>query len=749
MSHVFMLAELHLLMILVSPALCQEGRRFVVVGTVSDASGSPLPMVNVQIEGTHDGDATDLRGNFTFAVCVRDKRVLRASLVGYDPVTLPVQAAERDSIFLSIVMHETVLKMDEVVVAASAFAISDDPKALAVRSLDVVTTPGAAADVLHAIQTLPGVITVDEGAGLFVRGGDVSETTMLLDQATVVHPYKFESSTGGLFGTIPPMLLGGTFFSSGGFSARYGNTLSGVLAMESMNMPSVMSTTLGVGLAAGSAGLSIPVVPEILGVRVSGNKSFSDAMFRLNGTRGRFTLPPDGYDANALAVYKYAPTGQLKLFSFAEGNRIGAHADQPSFTGVYESREQSRLYNLQWTSSSTSWLMKSSLSASGFSAERTLGNLALASSDATYKARFDVENEMSNSCRISAGAEWERTVNRFEGTVPQNAAVLDPAASSYSLDESFGAARMGGYAELEATIAPRCILTAGLRGDHYTLGPQTVIDPRLGAHWAISDELSARCAWGIYHQFPQPYLYNAASGNPGLTAQRAMHWIAGAEYTSGPVQCRLEAFRKTYAAMILRSTASHYLNSGDGAASGVDFFLKYGGFLRTPVSGWISYGFLTSRRLQARDLATTIVYENAPTPYDISHNLTVVCKAQLVSLLNIAFTFRYATGVPVTPVIGAIRSDNGTYWEPVQGHVNAERLPDFIRLDATLAYFQPFGDANAATFYIAVTNLLNRPNPVGYEYSADYSTRSLRTTDYRRFVYFGALFSFGTLGIGD
>ncbi len=95
---------------------------------------------------------------------------------------------------------------------------------------------------------------------------------------------------------------------------------------------------------------------------------------------------------------------------------------------------------------------------------------------------------------------------------------------------------------------------------------------------------------------------------------------------------------------------------GDGVASGIDFFLKYGGFLRTPVSGWISYSYLNARRLQARDLVQTIVYEEAPSSFDITHNLTVVGKIQLIQLLSLGLTFRYATGVPVTPVVGAIRA---------------------------------------------------------------------------------------------
>jgi vitamin B12 transporter len=736
--------------ILLADAACgQQSKRITVSGTVHDDRGSPLPLVNVQIEGTHDGDATDLNGRFSFAAGIGSTATLRASLIGYDPATVSVIRPAGDSVFVRIVLRETIVRMDECVVSASAFTIGDDPKALSVRSLEVVTTPGAAADVLHAIQTLPGVCSVDEGAGLYVRGGDVSETVMLLDQATVVHPYKFESSTGGYFGTIPPMLLGGTFFSSGGFTARYGNALSGVLAMESMNMPGRASTTLGISLAAGSIGAAVPIIPDVLGLRISGNKSFSDGMFRLNGSRNRFTLPPDGADANALLIYKYSPTGQVKLFTLLESNRIGAHANQPSFSGVYESREQNQMHNLQWTSTTASSLLKGSVSFSDFTADRTIGNMRLRSSDIMIKTRFDLQVDVATSSKLSAGVEAENTINQFQGTIPQNPSVLDPAAGSYLLNESYGALRIGGYAELATSLLQRLTATAGIRADQYSPCRQLVLDPRISLRYDISDKLHARCAWGIFHQFPQPYLYNDVSGNPGLSAQRAMHWIASLESATDLYQCRLEVFRKSYNDLVLRTAPTGYMNGGDGTASGVDVFLKYGGFLRTPVSGWISYSYLSSQRVQARDLARTIVHERAPTSYDITHNLTVVTKAQVVSLLSIAFTFRYATGIPVTPIVGAIRSEHGGYYQPVEGNVNAERLPDFIRVDATLAYFQPFGDANSVTFYIAVTNLLNRPNPVAYEYSADYTLRHLRTTDYRRFIYFGASLSLGTPGISD
>ncbi len=78
---------------------------------------------------------------------------------------------------------------------------------------------------MRALGTLPGVARIDDGTGLFVRGGDVSETLVLLDGVVVSHPYRYETPTGGFRGAIDPFLTQGVSFTTGGFSAQYANTL--------------------------------------------------------------------------------------------------------------------------------------------------------------------------------------------------------------------------------------------------------------------------------------------------------------------------------------------------------------------------------------------------------------------------------------------------------------------------------------------------------------------------------------------
>lgn len=727
----------------------QEKPLVTVIGRITDAKGLPLQHVNVHIAGTLDGDATDVDGRFHFQTARTGIQRLRATRVGYDSASVPLNLAAGDSVHVDLVLEETYLPLSEVRVLAGAYSTGDELKGTTLRSLEVLTTAGTAGDILRVVQTFPGVSSLDEGSGLFVRGGDVSETVILLDQATVYHPYRYETPTGGVFGTIPPLLIRGTHFSTGGFSARYGNALSGILAMESLDMPQRLSYLAGLGLAAGSIGVAIPLLPGKLGLRFSGNRSFTDLMFRVNRIRHRFTTAPRGSDANLSLVYVYSNTGQLKLFNFVSTNRVGARIDEPSFEGRYQSEETSWLHALHWKDViHRSWILNGSLSFSRFRTNQQFGNMQITPSDAVRAVRVDADRWLWNRFRLSLGVEHHEVDNSFVGTLPSNPDVFNPGAEVYRLDEHYQTSRGGGYAEVETHLSRRVVASAGARIDRSRIAKQTVIDPRLSMRYLAGQETVLRFSWGRYSQFPQPMLYNETSGNPDIDAQWSHHVVVGLEHSADHLMFRLEAYRKTYADLVLRAETTKYANMGDGVARGIDCFVKYGGFLQTRASGWVSYSYLHSRRLQARDVGDRLVYETAPSAFDVTHNLTVVGKVQLMPFMSASMTFRYATGRPVTPIIGAVRHPGKDYYTPIYGPINSQRLPPFVRLDGGLSYFLPFGTSSAATVYGAVSNLLDRANGVRYEYSPDYSERRLRTSDYRRLFYVGASVSVGSLAPG-
>ena len=710
-----------------------------VQGQVVDEAERPMAFVNVQIVDTTDGAITGRDGRFAFATRHLGPHDLSASFIGFEPTRQTLHLTAGDTTTVRLVLQRVLIELGETVVTVSTYTTGED-ETVTLAPLDVVTTPGASADIFRAFKTFPGVATVDDGAGLFVRGGDVSETVILLDQATVVHPYRYESPTGGVFGTIPPFMVQGTAFSTGGFSARYGNALSAVLAMESLDMPLQRSYTLGLGLGAGSVGLDMPLVSDKLGLRLTGNRSFTDLLFRVNGHRDAFTTTPRGHDGNLNLIYEYSPTGRLEFFSLDAGERLGVRVAAPSFDGLYRNRTDRALHNLQWTDVWADWSIQTSASLNQYKTWRQLGNLDLTPRDLTGKIRTDWERVLNAFGVLRLGAEIEHADNRFVGSIPQGD-ILDPEAEVFELDTSYSARRTGAYFEVDFKPLRRIVANVGMRADHHSLGDGFVIDPRLSARYQFSEDTNARLAWGIYHQFPAPFKYNPTSGNPNLGPQRAQHWIGGLHHERGQFIARLEAYYKPYRNLVLDDADLNLANTGTGRASGVDLFLKYGAFLDTRLSGWMAYSLLRSRRLQVRHIGFEMLREEAPSPFDITHNLTLVTKMQIVRTLSGGLTLRYATGRPITPIVDAVPVADKSYYLPVEGPVGSERLPSFQQIDGQLSYVLFFNSGHQAVFYLAVNNLLNRANVLDYDYSIDYTQRQPRTTLFRRSIYFGTTVS--------
>src|SRR5262249_47544995 len=139
--------------------------------------------------------------------------------------------AERDTSALVITLEASGVSLAPVTVQAGQYNASEE-RGATLTPLEVVTTPGTAADVNRAIQSLPGVQAGDEGTALFVRGGDFTETRVFLNGAGLLTPVQLQSPAGTFTGTVDPFLLEGIFFSSGGFGARYGDALSGIASLR-------------------------------------------------------------------------------------------------------------------------------------------------------------------------------------------------------------------------------------------------------------------------------------------------------------------------------------------------------------------------------------------------------------------------------------------------------------------------------------------------------------------------------------
>ena len=709
------------------------GQTATVTGRVIDEHGVGFPFASVVVQGTFAGTVTEEDGTFSFEASALGTATIEATMVGFEPATARVTLAAGDTVTVELALLETILSLGSLEVSASAYTTADGTEAT-LSALDVVMTPGASADVFRAVQTFAGVTQVNEGSGLYVRGGDATETRMLLDLAPLHHPYKYESPTTVVSGTIPPFLLKGTSFAAGGFSAKYGNALSAVLDMRTQDRPQASNYYVNAGLGAVSLGVDVPVPGDRFGVRISGNRSLSGLMFRVNGESADFEEIPTSLDGNVSLSYAYAPDATVKLFSYAATDRLGVRTDDPTFTGIYRGEQANRFHTLYWTDILGDWQAEASASYGRQSSRQTFGALDLTPSDETYAIRVDAERAPVGGIEWAVGAETQRIWEGVTGTIPTSEET-GPDAPSATINFEESTVLAGAYAEATARPLRRLAVRAGARVDAHTLSGTAVVDPRLAARYALADGLDLRAAWGIYHQYVSPEIYST-NATLDLAPQRAQHFIVGLEHERDHLHLRAEGYVKPYDRLLIADETGAVVDDGDGWARGLDLFVKYGAFLQTRVHGHASYSFVQARRLQVRSLGETSAIESGPAPFDVTHNLTVVGKVQLVGGLSAGTTVRYATGQPYTPVVGAVLDESGTYYHPIQGAVGSERLPAFARVDAQLIYYLPFGQNNVV-FYGSVGNLFDRDNAFGIEYSPDYSEATIQKTEFHRFFYLG------------
>jgi hypothetical protein len=135
------------------------------------------------------------------------------------------------------------------------------------------------------------------------------------------------------------------------------------------------------------------------------------------------------------------------------------------------------------------------------------------------------------------------------------------------------------------------------------------------------------------------------------------------------------------------------------------------------VDGWVSYGFISTKRLWMDFNKFT------SSTFDITHNFTIVATYRVTESLLAGINYKYATGRPFTTVDGANYNVEKNIYEPVDGSTNSKRLPDYNRLDLRLTYLVQLLNRYFTVFYVEGINILDIKNIFGYNYNFDYTER--------------------------
>ena len=693
---------------------------FTLSGKVVDFQNKPLPYVNVFLLKTTDGAMTDAQGKFSFKTKQKGNVILTATMIGYKQYKKILDITGKKKFRkLRITLKQKIVKLDEAIVMGSSFG-SAKGDGVVIKAMDVMTTPGGAADIYQSLKTMPGLTQVSESAQLYVRGGDPTETVTLIDQAPVYHPYTLESSYGGLFSNLNTDAVKSMYFSSGGFSAKYGNVLSGVLDIGTKNLPFARTFNFGISMAAASLNGEVPLVEDKLGFRFYAQQSYTRPIMWLNGALDAFTTTPISKNLNAALIYKYSKTGRLKLFGLFADDKQGVNVDRAEYDGTFNGNSHNNLVNLQLTDIVFSDIvLKNSISFNTYKNIWKLGILDLTKKDNVFQIRTDADKIVSSKLQISAGAVFESRTQHFLGVIPKENYDIRTNSQGKVLDEQLLWNRIGAYAEIRISDLlglPNLFTIAGIRTDYVPALNSNSLDPRFGIGYKPNKKSTFKLGWGIFHQIPDARLFSKKYGNPNLKSMKAAHYVASYDYKIDNTNSfRIEAYYKDYNNLPLEDEKLNYTSNGNGFAEGIDLILK--GKFPFGLDGWISYGFINTKRKWMSDETLT------NSDFDITHNLSVVAKYNFSSMWQIGITFKYATGRPFTPIVSSAYLPNQNIFKPIYGSSNSGRYPDYKRLDFRITHLNQLFGKYFAVFYIETLNILNFNNLFGYSYNKNYSER--------------------------
>lgn len=289
-----------------------------ITGSVKDAqSGEPLFGVNVVVEGTYLGAATNLDGYYVILNVPPGKYVLVASAIGYGKRTVTGVSVSVDlTTTINFDLSETVVDVGkEVVITAERPVVRKDLTSSESR-VDASQIENLPVQEVAEVLSLQSGVTVDRGGGIHIRGGRTSEVAYWVDGVSVTDVFD-----GGQAVQVDNSSVQELQVISGTFNAEFGQAMSGIVNIVTKDggadfhgnisayagdyIPSESETFYGLGSFRPfhtrnfEAGLSGPVAS-------TGNFYLSGRYFKTDGhLYGNHVFTPSGEPVQDSSVYRF------------------------------------------------------------------------------------------------------------------------------------------------------------------------------------------------------------------------------------------------------------------------------------------------------------------------------------------------------------------------------------------------------------------------------------------------------------
>jgi len=673
-------------------------------GLVTQKNGTPIVGANVYLEGTYDGSSTDEQGNFSFTTEESGLQTLVVSNVTYEPFMMLADVTQLQN--LTIQLREDVNSLDAVVISAGTFEAGDNSKVSVLKPLDVVTTASALGDFVGALQTLPGTTTVAEDGRLFVRGGDAEETQIFIDGIRVFSPYTPTANNVPTRGRYSPFLFDGITFSTGGYAAEYGQALSSVLLLNTIEEPVQDATDIAIMSVGGGIGNTQKWEKSSLSLNTSYiNLAPYIAVFP---DRNDWIKPYEAVGGESVFRRKFEK-GLFKFYAAFDATNFELIQEDINLPGGLHFKQKNiNLYSNAGYSGDLGESWKIMAGGSYTHANNKVGiidnDIIDIENSAHLKLKF--RKRFSNRVKLNMGAEQFLTdfIEEFENPFVH---------ARYGFNNNITAA----FTEADLIFSKQFAMKLGVRGEYSYLFDQFTVSPRTSLAYKTGKSSQISVAYGDFYQQPlneilkfQPRL---PDGQVNLEAQKTQHYILNYQYSARNRIFRAEAYRKQYSDLVtfegeFASFDSNYGNDGDGYAQGIDIFWRDDNSIKN-VDYWVSYSYLDTKRMYLN-------YPTEATPsFANTHNLSVVGKYWVGDWKSqFGISYQYASG--------------RSYTNPNEPGFLQEKTRAYNSLSINWAYLI----SQQKILYFSINNLPGFTNINGYQYTSapdingNYNRRAVR-----------------------
>ncbi|NHF59485.1 TonB-dependent receptor [Flavobacteriaceae bacterium TP-CH-4] len=656
----------------------------IISGTVSDGK-FPIGGANVYLEGTYDGASTDDTGKFSFETTETGTQNLIVSMMAYETF---MQAGDVSYLKdLKIELTEAINELTGVTLTAGTFEAGDNSKASVLKPLDIVTTAGAAGDFVAALQTLPGTTTVNEDGRLFVRGGSAGETQVFIDGLRVFQPFNATANNIPTRGRFSPFLFKGITFSTGGYSAEYGQALSSVLLLNTTDMPDQEKTDISLMSVGGGVGHTEIWGGESLSINTSYINLAPYQKLIPNDQGALWNKPYESISGEAV----FRSKKEKSIFKFYTGfNYANLDIEQEDINFDDFVNFRLRNNNLYVNSSykyffENDWMITAGASVSSDKNDIKLTEDIINTTEVASHLKLKVGKNFSNRFRLSFGAE--HFITDYDDTFTSSQGFTADTAAKDNLSAAF--------TETDIFFSNKFAVKLGARAEYSQLLADFNLAPRVSLAFKSSDKGQFSVAYGDFYQNP---LTEYSKFDASLDPEKTSHYILNYQFLGDKQTFRAEAYYKEYDKLVKFDTEqaqfdSDFNNLGTGYATGIDLFWRDNKSVKN-LDYWLSYSYLDTER----DFQN--FRERATPNFAPRHNFSLVTKYFITDWRSqVGISYNFASGRP--------------YDNPNTPEFLAEKTKPFNNLSVNWAYLI----SQQKILYFSVSNVTGFCNVNGYQYA--------------------------------